>query len=186
MSRHPFAEEALKMPLQPPPEPWPLHRIHTIGGLIEVGYGRDTDYLLVISWQGRVVFDCRTGQKIARDEDMEGYYDKVWYDPVHLSALGIGALEGQIVQLAGLNGGGLNTITEDGWMIAKVSPNWPHSSIILRPPHVFSRDGENYYAGCFKVAPHSSEDDIRAYGFSQTGKSFIVAMSHTIEIFSRP
>lgn len=49
--------------VQAPPSPWYKVATYAVGGLLGVGYGEATDLLLVISSQGRSVFDCLTGEK---------------------------------------------------------------------------------------------------------------------------
>ena len=44
-----------------PPLPWRRQSTHAIGGLMAVGFGERSDLLLVVSSQGRGVFDCTTG-----------------------------------------------------------------------------------------------------------------------------
>jgi hypothetical protein len=186
VNRHPFAEIVMKMPLQPPPEPWKRDAV-AIGGLTEIGYAPDSDYLLAIS-ETRGVFDCSFGvqnRKVARDYDEDGWVN-VWRDSKNLTAIGIGPIEGQTVRLAGLWGGGLSMFTSDGWHVELAYPNWPTPNVILCPPHCypFHRGAEQ----CLKLGTWTGNEyeTIIGCGFSQTGKSFIIAESHTIEIFSRP
>lgn len=167
--------------LQAPPAPWERVATHALGGLTEAGYAEGSDWLLVISSRGRGLFNCLSGERAARDyAEPDG--DAGWYDEVGLVARGIGAIEGQVVRLAGLHGGGLPRFTRDGWGLELVSPDWPLTGVILSPPHKTVLV-ESYAGGCLKVAEDS---EIRACGFSATGRSFVVAMSHTLEIYTRP
>jgi len=50
-----------------PPEPWRHVASHGIGGLTDIGYGEGSDLLLVVSHNGRGVFDCLSGERVARD-----------------------------------------------------------------------------------------------------------------------
>lgn len=109
--------------LQAPSAPWKRVVAHAIGGLTEVGYAEDSDWLLVISSQGRGLFNCLSGERTARDYAAPvGAVD--WYDEVRLVARGIGAIENQFVRLAGLHGGGLPRFTRDGWSLETVAPDW--------------------------------------------------------------
>lgn len=54
-------------PLSAPPNPWRCTGSFSVGGLIDVGFGTHSDLLMVISGTGRGVFDCLTGEKVARD-----------------------------------------------------------------------------------------------------------------------
>src|SRR4051812_46599997 len=82
--------------VEPPPAPWVPVGHYAVGGLTAVGFGPGTELLLVASWQGRGVFDCTTGERVARDRATDGG----WQDPVALEAQGIGPLEGQTVRTA--------------------------------------------------------------------------------------
>jgi hypothetical protein len=119
------------LPLQAPPLPWRRLCVHAVGGLTEVGFASGTDLLLVVSSTGRGVFDCATGERVARDY---GGIEHDWYDPVRLTARGIGPLEGQVVRIGGLLGGGLPLTTADGWGITMVFPDWPDGFAVLEPP----------------------------------------------------
>jgi hypothetical protein len=174
-------QKLLEMPVQPAPPPWEKSS-YVIGGLVEAGYADNTDLLLVIS-QSRGVFDCSYGvddRLVARDED-EGWRENN-YDDQKLMAKGIGVLDGQMIRVAGLWGGGLNTMTEDGWKLKKISPDYPLSSIVLCPPRCDLLLGPGSEK-CLKII---GDENIMVYGFSETGKSFIVGTSSDLTIFSRP
>ena len=168
------------------PEPW-RHVDTAIAGLESVGYAQDTDYLLAIGANGRTVFDCSfeaTSLIAALDYDIENEQD--WNDRIRLVGEGIGSIANQSVQLAGIFGGGLRIQTSDHWRLEMISPNWPHSDILLGKPDykLFRVAITPYIEGYTKLK--LSKDDLVAYGFSQTDKSFVVAYSSTIHIFSRP
>jgi hypothetical protein len=167
-----------EMPLREPPPPWKIVGCIAVGGLMEVGFAEGTDLLLVISSTGRGVFDCRTGEKVARDYDG---LENGWHDPIRLTALGIGPLAGKTVRVAGLCGGGLPLMTTDGWGIQVVFPKWPDAIVILEPrgSSVFVERMAN---NCVKLA---DLDTPRAWGFSDSGKSLALAESHTLTLFSR-
>lgn len=62
-----------------------------------------------------------------------------------------------------------------------IAPDWPLQSIVIEPPgcsvlHERSADG------CAKI---EEDYEIRAFGFSDTGRSFVVAVSHSLMIHSR-
>jgi hypothetical protein len=174
-------QKLLEMPVQPAPPPWE-ESSYVIGGLVEAGYADDTDLLLVIS-RSCGVFDCSYGvddRLVARDED-EGWREDN-YDHQKLMVKGIGVLDGQMIRVAGLWGGGLNTMTEDGWRLVKISPDYPLSSIVLCPPRCDLLLGPGSEK-CLKII---GDENIMVYGFSQTGKSFIVGTSSDLIIFSRP
>lgn len=163
------------MDTQPPPSPWKQVTAHAVGGLEMVGFAENSDLLLVVSSQGRGVFDCLTGERIARDHDTSFF----WYDPAKLSSLGIGPLDGQIIRLAGMYGGGLATSSGDGWSLRCIAPTWPDYRVLLCPPFLDIYDD---LAACVQI---EQDYEIRAFGFSDTGKSMVVAQNHTLYLYAR-
>jgi hypothetical protein len=170
----------IRPPVQEPPAPWKRCNSFAVGGLFQVGYAENSDLLLVLSSQGRGVFDCLTGEKVARD--YEEAHDS--FDPIRLLAHGFGPLEGKIIRMAGLFGGGLPRSTEDGWFLEEQAPAWPTRSILLTPPTMERADGSHA-----RTEPVVLGDDgaceLRAFGFSETGRSFVIAISCALDIFAR-
>ena len=166
-----------QIPLGEAPRPWRCVTNAAVGGLTEVGFAEGTEWLLVVSWQGRGVFDGRTGLRVARDDNPP---DNSWYDGLRLVARGIGPIEDQWVRIAGLHGGGFPRITVDGWKLTQIAPDWPEESIVLEPPGG-SVLIERFAKGCVRLA----EDSFRAFGFSDSGASFLLAMSHSVLIWHR-
>lgn len=164
-------------PVENPPPPWRKVKSFAIGGLTEVGYAPDSDLLLVISHQGRGVFDCGGGERVARDYSESP--DVI--NEIKLVALGIGPLEGQWIRVGGLHGGGLPNSTEDGWSLEALPLPWPHHHIFLTAPRKSVYEGAEY---AVKVETDEA-CELRAYGFSETGRSFVVALSCEITIFAR-
>ena len=121
----------LAAPVGDAPAPWTDAGIWAIGGLTEVGFGAGTDLLLVVSSQGRGVFDPHAGAKLARDR---GAPDSTWHDEFRLVAQGIGPLIGQEVTLSGLHGGGLPNGTRDGWWAESITLAWPDQHLLLGGP----------------------------------------------------
>ncbi|MHB0936711.1 MAG: hypothetical protein ACYDCO_09910 [Armatimonadota bacterium] len=161
-------------PISPPPY-WKKIASQAIGGLTEVGFAEDSDLLLVVSSQGRGVFDCATGERIARDRESPD--DDGWYDEHRLQALGIGPLEGKIIRLAGLHGGGLRTGTHEGWHACAAALEWPVVSLLLVEPWKSIFDESAPFTKLAEVL------EFRAFGFSYTGNSLIFATSSDITIF---
>ena len=154
-------------PLNAPPAPWRRRWVGPVGGLLEIGFAPNSELLLVVSAAGRGVFDCRTGERVARDD--EASLD--WADPVHLTAEGIGPLTGQTIRMAGIWGGGLPVVTEDGWHWKVIPLNWATDVGFLCPPGAdIFRDLS--FELCRKI--HSG-DRVRAGGFSETGNSLVIA-----------
>jgi hypothetical protein len=170
-------EHLQSLPVAAPSPPWQHVATFAVGGLRGVGYAEDSDLLLVISAQGRGIFDCRLGAKISRDyADAEEFYDEIT-----LRAQGFGPLDGQVLSIADSFGGGLPNSTRDGWHLQAIPLPWPQHSIVLEEPF------RSMYQD--KMSARRVGDDgaceLRAYGFSPTGYSFIIATSCDLAIFSR-
>jgi uncharacterized protein (TIGR02996 family) len=151
--------------LQPLPLPWKETGRYAVGGLTEVGFDDQLELLLVVSHQGRGVFECTSGKRVARDRgnDMEG-----WYDEFELVALGVGPLAGKLITLTGLSGGALPTTTTDGWVLAK-NTRGPRERVCLWSPRPANNEGRIRRTFATLFEGH----EIRAYGFSYTGTSFV-------------
>jgi hypothetical protein len=94
-----MSDESDASRVQVPQPPWKRLGVWAVGGLFQVGYAEDSDMLLVLSSQGRGVFDCHdANEKVARD--YEEAHD--FFDPVRLVGQGLGPHDGQSVRMAGL------------------------------------------------------------------------------------
>jgi hypothetical protein len=156
---------------------WNLIASVAVGGLRSVGFDRHADLLLVVSSQGRGVIDCLSGEKLARDD--EEYYE----GEEHLEAEGIGLLQGKIIQMAGLFGGGLPLTTEDGWSIEIVCLNWPIEEVLISQPSSSLYGSINNNADHFEKV--FSDSCIRAVGFSHSGQSLVIATTSDVTIYGR-
>jgi len=172
--------DELSPEIQDPPTPWKCMGTWAVGGLLQIGYAEDSDLLLVLSSQGRGIFDCKTGEKLARDYDE----DNDCFDPVRLLAQGFGPLEGKTIRMAGLFGGGLTRTTADWWSLDDIAPAWPTHSIRLTALSSVREDG-SFSREEPVVVGDSGACELRAYGFSETGQSFIIAISCDLVIFAR-
>ncbi|HEX2475542.1 MAG TPA: hypothetical protein VHK01_12395 [Lacipirellulaceae bacterium] len=157
-----------------PPQPWVCLASHAVGGLTEIGFADDTDLLLVVSSQGRGVFDCLTGERVARDRDE---CDDDCYDERRLRARGIGPLNAQSIRLAGLHGGGLPNGGRDGWSIAGITLEWPVQHVLL------IEQWKWIYDDSARITKLAEDSEIRAFGFSDTGNSFVIATSSDLAIY---
>ncbi|TWU00262.1 hypothetical protein Pla108_12090 [Botrimarina colliarenosi] len=158
-----------------PPAPWSVCVSYPIGGLTEVGFADDSDLLLVVSFAGRGLFDCLTGTLIDRNSDEPC---QEWYDEQRLIATGIGSLCGTQIRLSGLHGGGLVSSGRDGWWAQRLDLDWPDSSLLLGGPGGWIYDNQTAFA---KLAV---EREVRAFGFSPTGQSLVIATSSDLTIIN--
>jgi hypothetical protein len=178
----------LRTPVTPVPPPWlALRGPYTpipVGGLVGVGFAADplsgADILMAVSHAGRGLFDPTTGVKIARDRDPDP--DRCLPTGADLSCPGFGPLADMRVRIAGLFGGGLHTTTEDGWHVEVVAPDWPDERVLLS----FQRDIYHGTAGThWWHIYHADYSELRAAGFSPSGRTLVVATTSDITVWHR-
>lgn len=133
----------------------------------------------VTSARGQSVISGTTGTVLYRNRDEDG--------------LDIAALKGtrldnpadERIDMAGLFGGGLRRVTDDGWSVEMT-----HRVYVLHPKGAsihFMKDAEADFDKhtTFYVLDRSLED-IRDCGFSWSGRTLVCASSNTLSIWSRP
>lgn len=150
-----------------------------VGGLTDVGFADATDFLICMSADGLGVFDCLTGERVARDRD-----GNFAFDTGNLLVDGIGPLEGQRVRTARLAGGGLAVGTDDGWSVERHPFAFPDAEVFIAPPGqslLWTQQGKE--VRLCKLGGFVTE--LRAYGFSPTGRSFVIATSSDVMMFMR-
>lgn len=158
------------------PEGWEFEQF-SVGGLTEVGFSENTpNLLLVISSNGRGLFDCSKLERIDRDPN-----DDFEIDYSNLLCNGIGELKDEKIRIAGLHGGGLPNGNSNGESIEIMALDWPKTDIIFQPKwtSVYSeRDTEK----CTKIY---SSYTLKIYGFSKTGNCFVIGTSSDLLIFKK-
>ncbi|MDA8746133.1 hypothetical protein N9N28_16025 [Rubripirellula amarantea] len=166
-----------RLPLCNPPAPWRLVGGSFIGGLTEIGFIGGTADLLVVSSEGRALFDTLTGQKLSHDPSPR------FEDPcaIHRMVPAIGKHIGIAVALVGPHGGGLSRATDDGWLIDVIPLPWPCHYLFLSSNYLRAFDGGGHTWKLCDDAPWS----FRAAGFSDSGSTFVFATSGEIVIYSR-
>jgi hypothetical protein len=153
--------------------PWRKIIDHPVGGLTDVGFDLSGRYLLVVSHQGRGVFDLVAGKPNARDYQ-EPRCDSPWIKEDGRSILGIGPLENQEVQVAGLSGGSLTRNTADGCRI-ELDEEPPQTKFVrLVPPGQFG-----------VVICEYPVTELRAVGFSANGEMLVLASSSEVVVCQR-
>lgn len=149
-----------------------------IGGLSEIGFSKQNpNLLLVVSSQGRGVIDCQKSELIERDYDTN--WD--WINPYELTAQGIGVLSDEKVMVSGLHGGGLPLMNVNGDHLLCMATEWPIIDIIFEP-NLKSIYKQNEAKECFRIF-HDYE--LRTYGFSYDGNTFVIATSSEINIYRK-
>lgn len=140
-----------------------------VGGLTEVGFSTDEQFLLVVSWQGRGLIDTRSGERVARDSELP-QAASTWLRKNDRIVLGIGPLDGMAIRCVGLWGGTLPT--RSGAVVLETSQSG--DEILLRDEH----SGTNHPL-------QRPMTEIRAAGFSPSGDVLVIATSSDVELFRR-
>ena len=160
-----------KIPAAESPKGWTRKGYFSIGGFLYFGFAESSDIMLVISANGRGLFDLSKNEKIARDHSSDFPLDETL-----LISKGFDILEGETIKLAGKFGGSILPVSNKSLeTLVRVSPLYPCEDIIFQPPY------ENCFAdGRFKNI--SSDNCVRlyrgflyCYGFSFSGKYFVIA-----------
>ena len=171
----------LAIPVAPPPAPWTAIPPIAVGGLTNLGVGTAdaVELVLTISQAGRGLFNDQ-GTLLARNSEEP---DESWLDVFGLEAVGIGSLTDRRVRVAGLAGGGLPTSTRDGWHVSSLPIDWPHDLVILEPPGCGAL-WPGHERGCVAVFAHDA-CELRAFGFSPSGRILILASSADLHLYVR-
>ena len=160
------------------PSAWRPTGAPEVGGLRGIGFDEESELLLIESAGGKEVFDCTTGERVAHDPEAASTFA----EEVRLESHGVGPLDGKVIRVCGLFGGGLPLMTLDGWSVELVHHSWPHvASLVLTPPGASLWDPAKA-RNCCKLAETEAP---LAFGFSHTGRSIVLAHSHNLEIWTR-
>ncbi|MFG3498602.1 hypothetical protein [Streptomyces sp. NPDC047928] len=168
----------LDAPVLPAPGPWRavLDNRTPVGGLLGIGFATHPDdgrdLVMVVSADGHGLFDATTGEKIARDRDPD-LETSTPDDSPDLTCPGLGPVAGVPVRIAGLHGGGLHHGTGDGWYVDVVAPDWPHHRVVLSL-------GKEWWQ-----VFHADYSELRAAGFSPSGRTLAVATSSDLTLWTR-
>ncbi|ATY32655.1 hypothetical protein [Sphingomonas psychrotolerans] len=151
---------------------WPTRHIIRAGGLFGVGFASSSDLLLVATHDGRGVIDCISGELVARDPN-----PSLPFDEHGRKVKGIGPIAGQEIIIAGeIYGGALSQVTDDGWRLEGQLSNSVDDVIRLITP-VGTADEPGIFTG---FVP-----EVRVFGFSPTGRSFVIGTGAEVFTFTR-
>jgi hypothetical protein len=161
---------------------WTYKNTFAIGGLENIGYAPKQDFLLVLSTQGQGIFNCKIGEKIARQNDDMEWWDK--FNETSNSILGFDILKDVEIPTCGLYGeDNLSKATQDGWTLVASGPepdDKPFEQYLVTRIYLVSPDkNQKIFIG--KDGPCK----LRAFGFSDTGDTFVIALSCNLVIYSR-
>lgn len=159
--------------------PWTQTTVMAVGGLSAIGFDRSCEDMLVTSSSGQSVVDGATGEVLYRNRDADG--------------LDVSALKGtrldhpadERFDMAGLMGGGLRRVSDDGWSVDTM-----RGACLLHPPGASVQfldpkwDSYNKDA-TFYLLDHSHEA-LRAFGFSWSGRTLAVATPNMLMLWGRP
>ncbi|MBO9730274.1 MAG: hypothetical protein J7623_16660 [Chitinophaga sp.] len=158
---------------------WKLINTIAVGGLENIGFDSG-DRLVVLSSQGIGIFDCLTGERIFRDRE-SSWED---FDPVSATVPGMDVLSGSLIRVCGLDEPDfLHKETTDGWMLECIGPvpdDAPFEKYLVHK--IFLTHKEGQYR---ELVDKDGPCELRAYGFSPTGNTLVVALSCDLTIWSR-
>jgi hypothetical protein len=149
---------------------WELVRIIAVSGLVNVGFVPNSNLIIVVSHNGRGIFDCSTGEKIARS------YDEIWgfFDDQTGEVKGFDLLADQTIQTHGLFGrDNLSKTTKDGWRLEKLEKDNFDQIILVSPVQ------DKLIVGDDEVV------EIKAFGFAENEQFFVIAMGSDLTIYQR-
>lgn len=160
---------------------WTKLKTWSVGGLREIGFFENSDYLMVLSNQGRGLFDCIWNKKIARDKS--DYYLNVWDDKSGVVE-GVGILENKDIICGGFEHKNvLSPQTNDGWKYRfeeRLEKYWLKEDKRSRFIILYNDENEDE----FEIDVTSYVLD-RAIGFSDIGNTFVFATSSDIHFTTR-
>ena len=157
--------------------PWKPTAFFITDPLVGAGFLPGKEVALVLTHDDRILIDCKTGKELVRDEFSETEKE---YDIGELTYKWPERCEDKI-QIAGIHGGELPQVTSDGWQIFYTTVYQPQVDIILEPPkkHYWREPKE-----CARINPRGLYD-LRAFGFSYSGKSIIILGHDEVCMFNR-
>lgn len=159
--------------------PWRQITMLGVGGLTALGFDRTGEGMLVTSASGQSVIDGTTGEVVYRNRDDDGM------DITALKGTRLDHPADERFDMAGIFGGGLRAMTDDGWSIDHLDG---HS--VLHPPgasiHFLDRKWDSYDKDrTFHLLDRSGEET-RVLGFSWTGRTLVCATPADLAIWGRP
>ncbi|MGV3611479.1 MAG: hypothetical protein ACO1N0_11045 [Fluviicola sp.] len=156
---------------------WKRKKHFGIGGLREIGFYAETNYLLVLSSQGRGLFDCLTGEKIARDP--YDYYSEEWNPDTGL-VKGIGFLSDKEMECGGF---------EYRDVLVKEIGNSLKTEVVKEIREIWNKEVKEIEV--LYLVDNGTKTEIyafpygidRAYGFSKNGTCFVLGTSGDLFIW---
>jgi hypothetical protein len=141
-----------------------------VGGITEVGFTTDEQYLLLLSNSGRGLIETHTGTRVARDRSIPSSASS-WIDESAHIVGGIGPASGIGIACVGLWGGRLPDRAGE-WRL-RVNAGKKNEFAFFD-----ESTGQSWYLTY-------SITETRAYGFSKSGKIAIIATSSEVVLYHR-
>jgi hypothetical protein len=138
-----------------------------VGGLTAVGFSATERYLLILSHDGRGVLETSTGQRVARDRQSP-QHDASWIKESPRLVEGLPPIQGEWIQTVGLWGGSLPSRNSAGWSVGREMGYVRHESSMQE----------------FLV--DSAVTEMRAFGFSNSGRFLVFASSSELSLYECP
>lgn len=159
--------------------PWQQVLVRAVGAVTALGIDRKSEDIIVTSGNGQSIISGVTGEIIYRNREDDGL------DRAALKGTRLDHPADERFDMAGLYGGGLRTVTDDGWTVERYA-----DYCLLHPPkasihYLHPKWADNTFDATFHVLDKGGED-IRALGFSWTGRTLVCATSSTLTIWGRP
>lgn len=146
---------------------WRRVALFAVGGLTDVGFSTDEAYVLIASHSGRGVVSTASGELVARDDTFPEASDP-WRSTDSRRVRGIGRLADADVEMHGLWGSELVQHTADAAVVVEKAGERV-SLKVARRDYVIDRP----------------VTEIRAVGFSASGRHLVLATSSDLTLLHR-
>jgi len=160
---------------------WKKVGYQAVGGLREIGFIEQSDFLMVLGGGGRTIFNCLMAEKTARDR--ADYYSEKWNSDTGIIE-GFEMFTGKNIVCGGFEYPDITLKqTQDNWEILienEKRQDYKKDLVLAEVMYLVN-----------KITKEKIEVEVyhyqitRGYGFSKTGKSFITAQSHGINFWKR-
>ena len=162
---------------EPLSKPWNYLGNINIGAVYALGFERGSENLITITSDGQAVIDCKTGKKIYRNRENDGY------DHEREKAIRLDKPERAAIDTCSIAGGSLRRVTKDGYSVNEYSTNGITYLYILQAPNSSLYDVKLGRAPKFEIV----DEDFKAkfFGFSWSGRTLILVVDGDLEIWSR-
>ena len=152
-----------------------------VGGLREIGFIKNSDFLMVLGGGGRTVFDCLSSIKYARDRS--DYYSEKWNSNTGIIE-GFGEFEDLNINCGGFEYHDIiSKQTSDNWYTkVKSEKRYDYKNELKGAEVLYLTNSQTEMEISVQVFHYGIT---RSYGFSPTNNTFVVAESHGIYFWKR-